>query len=93
MEILWLSWTVQIFKVLNVAWLKSCQQKWVKMVTMFSAYLPLDTALYVWDQYLLGLDTPGFNEEFIPSVTAVYLMLLADKLHSCDSVSSVSPLV
>lgn len=50
---------------------------------MFVGYLKMDTLLYVWDQYIIGLDTPGFNTEWLADVTAITLGLLKDKFKEC----------
>ena len=46
----------------------------------------MDTLLYVWDQYMIGLDTPGFNPEWLAIVTAVMLGLLKEKMKDCPTV-------
>ena len=47
----------------------------------------MDALLYVWDQYMIGLDTPGFNVEWLAIATTVMLGLLKDKMRECNSVS------
>ena len=49
----------------------------------------MDTLLYIWDQYMIGLDTPGFNVELLAIVTAIILGLLKDKFKECNSVSGL----
>ncbi|XP_052802733.1 uncharacterized protein LOC128232959 isoform X2 [Mya arenaria] len=53
--------------------------------SMFVGYLRLDTLLYVWDQYMIGLDTPGFNVEWLAIVTAIILGLLKDRFKECST--------
>ena len=56
---------------------------------VFIGYLRMDTLLYVWDQYMIGLDTPGFNVELLAVVTAIILGLLKDKFKECQSVCRI----
>src|SRR6218665_2936720 len=42
--------------------------------------------LYIWDQYVIGLDSPGFIDDYLPAVSAVLLMLLSDRLKGADTV-------
>ncbi|XP_074640694.1 uncharacterized protein LOC141898601 isoform X2 [Tubulanus polymorphus] len=53
--------------------------------SLFIGYLNIDTILYVWDQYMIGLDSPGYHDELLPALTAVFLMLLSDKLKEASS--------
>ena len=48
----------------------------------------METLLYVWDQYMIGLDTPGFNSEWLAIATTVMLGLLKEKMKDCNSVST-----
>uniref|UniRef100_A0A2C9KS74 Rab-GAP TBC domain-containing protein n=1 Tax=Biomphalaria glabrata TaxID=6526 RepID=A0A2C9KS74_BIOGL len=48
-------------------------------------YLKFDTLLYVWDQYILGLNVPGFSAEWMAVVIATVLGLEHDKLKECQS--------
>ncbi|XP_053375032.1 uncharacterized protein LOC123533928 isoform X2 [Mercenaria mercenaria] len=52
---------------------------------MFVGYLRMDTLLYVWDQYMIGLDSPGYNVEWLAIVTAIILGLLKDKFKECQT--------
>ena len=52
-----------------------------------AGYLKMDTLLYVWDQYVIGLDVPGFGTEWLAAVCATMLGLLQDKLMEAKSVS------
>ena len=54
-----------------------------------TAYVPLETVLFIWDQYMLGMNSPGFHEFYVPIVAAVFLMLLKEKLENCENVSNV----
>jgi len=49
----------------------------------------MDVLLYVWDQYMIGLDAPGFGVEWLAIVTAIILGLLKDKFKECQSVSFI----
>ncbi|KAL4224027.1 hypothetical protein ACF0H5_017484 [Mactra antiquata] len=53
--------------------------------SMFVGYLRMDSLLYVWDQYMIGIDTPGFNVELLAIVTAIILGLLKDKLKEAQN--------
>jgi hypothetical protein len=50
-------------------------------------YLKMDTLLYVWDQYIIGLDVPGFAPEWLAVVAATMLGLMQDKFKEAKSVS------
>ncbi|XP_077995375.1 uncharacterized protein LOC144448905 isoform X2 [Glandiceps talaboti] len=50
--------------------------------SLFVGYLQLDTVMYVWDQYIIGLDVPEYD--IIPVFTVVTLMLLRDHILECD---------
>ncbi|KAK7499097.1 hypothetical protein BaRGS_00009644 [Batillaria attramentaria] len=52
---------------------------------MFVGYLQMDTLLYVWDQYIIGLDVPGFGTEWLAVVAATMLGLLQDKFKDAKS--------
>ncbi|XP_060063760.1 uncharacterized protein LOC132544209 [Ylistrum balloti] len=52
---------------------------------MFVTYLNFDTLLYVWDQYMIGSNTPGFHTEWLTNVTLVFLGLLREKLKDASS--------
>ncbi|XP_069136480.1 uncharacterized protein [Argopecten irradians] len=52
---------------------------------MFVTYLNFDTLLYVWDQYMIGSNTPGFHTEWLANVTLVFLGLLREKLKDSSS--------
>jgi hypothetical protein len=56
---------------------------------LFTGYLRMDTLLFVWDQYMIGLDSPGFNVELLAIITAIILGLLKDKFKECQTVSYI----
>ncbi|XP_013383272.1 uncharacterized protein LOC106153737 [Lingula anatina] len=56
---------------------------------LFVGFLNIDTVLYIWDQYIIGLDVPGYHTECLPVFTVVYLMLLKDQLMRCDDISAM----
>ena len=45
----------------------------------------MPVALYIWDQYMIGLDVPGYLDIFLPVVMAIHLLLLADKIKDCEA--------
>ena len=47
----------------------------------------MNVVLFLWDQYVIGMDSPGFHDDYLSTVTAIFLMLLKDKLVQCNSVS------
>nr|XP_006812621.1 PREDICTED: uncharacterized protein LOC102808036 [Saccoglossus kowalevskii] len=49
---------------------------------LFVGYLQLDTVMFIWDQYIIGLDVPEYD--IVPVVTVVTLMLLRDHILDCD---------
>lgn len=49
--------------------------------------MKMDTLLYIWDQYMIGLDTPNFGNELIPVVAVMTIGLLKEKLRKCTDVS------
>ncbi|BFZ18747.1 hypothetical protein BsWGS_21786 [Bradybaena similaris] len=53
--------------------------------TMLIGYLNFDTLKYVWDQYIIGLDVPGFGAEWLAVVIATLLGLEYEKLKECQS--------
>ena len=71
-----------------------CEVKQVKKIThsfkhTSTAYVPLETVLFIWDQHMLGMNSPGFHEFYVPIVAAVFLMLLKEKLENCENVSNM----
>lgn len=60
-----------------------CQFK----TNMYSGYVDKEVLLYIWDQYIIGLDSPGFTDDYLPAITAVFLKLVADRLKSQKMVS------
>ncbi|XP_038056407.1 uncharacterized protein LOC119728290 [Patiria miniata] len=50
---------------------------------LFVGYLSLDAVMYVWDQYIIGLDAPDYD--IIPSMAVSVLILLRKYLLQCDS--------
>ncbi|CAG5120922.1 unnamed protein product [Candidula unifasciata] len=53
--------------------------------TMLIGYLNFETLKYVWDQYIIGLDVPGFSTEWLAVVIATLLGLEYEKLKECQS--------
>ncbi|XP_076107077.1 uncharacterized protein LOC143075526 isoform X2 [Mytilus galloprovincialis] len=53
--------------------------------SVFVTYLKMDTLLYIWDQYMIGVDTPGFNNEWLAIVTVTLLGLIKEKLKEATS--------
>ena len=56
-------------------------------VISLPAYLNPNTLLYVWDNYIIGLDTPGFTTEWLAIVLVTILALTKDKIKEASSVS------
>ena len=57
-----------------------------KCTHISAGYVNMEVAMFLWDQYIIGLDTPGFLERFLPMVTATFLMLLHSSIVNCPSV-------
>ena len=55
-----------------------------------AGYLQMDTLLYVWDQYLIGLYSPGFGTGWLVSVCTALFGLLKGKVKDVKSVSPVT---
>ncbi|KAL8614021.1 hypothetical protein ACOMHN_023256 [Nucella lapillus] len=53
--------------------------------SMLVGYLQMETLLYVWDNYVIGMDVPGFGTEWLAVVCATMLALLQDKLKEAKS--------
>ncbi|XP_018413129.1 PREDICTED: uncharacterized protein LOC108787928 [Nanorana parkeri] len=53
----------------------------------FVGYLNMNTLLYVWDQYILGLDEPSYN--CLPALGLTFLLLLQSHLIRCSSPSEI----
>ncbi|XP_048751885.1 uncharacterized protein LOC125663636 isoform X2 [Ostrea edulis] len=53
--------------------------------SLFVTYLNPDTLLYVWDNYIIGLDTPGFSTEWLAIVLVTILGLTKDKIKGATS--------
>ncbi|XP_070572831.1 uncharacterized protein [Ptychodera flava] len=49
---------------------------------LFVGYLQLDTVMYIWDQYIIGLDVPEYD--IVPVFTVITLMLLREHILECD---------
>lgn len=43
--------------------------------------------MYVWDQYVIGLDVAGYHMHFLPAFTATLFILLKDDIMRCKNVS------
>ncbi|XP_019622029.1 PREDICTED: uncharacterized protein LOC109468212 [Branchiostoma belcheri] len=50
---------------------------------MFVGYLQLDCLLYIWDQYIIGLDVPAY--QVLPTISTVLLMLLREHFFKCKN--------
>ncbi|XP_069470036.1 uncharacterized protein [Ambystoma mexicanum] len=50
---------------------------------LFTGFLQMKTLLYVWDQYILGLDQPTYN--CLPAFSLAFILLLRDPLKDCHS--------
>ncbi|PIK60040.1 hypothetical protein BSL78_03038 [Apostichopus japonicus] len=56
--------------------------------SMLVGYLSLDMVLFVWDQYLIGLDAP--NYDIIPVITALTISLLRLQVLQCQTAEEIS---
>ncbi|KAG7471293.1 hypothetical protein MATL_G00122760 [Megalops atlanticus] len=54
----------------------------------FVGYLNMPALLYVWDQYIIGLDNPLYN--CLPAFCFAFLLLLRDHFHRCDTSSDLT---
>jgi len=52
-----------------------------------SGFLNKDTLMYIWDQYIIGLDVAGYHMFLLPAFTATLFILLADDILRCENVS------
>ncbi|KAM8976089.1 LOW QUALITY PROTEIN: uncharacterized protein RCH25_025400 [Pelodytes ibericus] len=50
---------------------------------LFVGYLNMNTLMYVWDQYIIGLDQPSYN--CLPAICVAFIILLRGHLTSCSS--------
>ncbi|KAM5180775.1 uncharacterized protein ACMZJ9_001333 [Mantella aurantiaca] len=53
----------------------------------FVGYLDMNTLLYVWDQYILGLDEPSYN--CLTAIGVAFLLLLQSQLIGCSAPSDI----
>uniref|UniRef100_UPI00398EABE9 uncharacterized protein isoform X2 n=1 Tax=Pristiophorus japonicus TaxID=55135 RepID=UPI00398EABE9 len=56
--------------------------------TLFVGYLSMETVLYVWDQYIIGLDQPSYN--CIPAFCVAFIHLLREDLQICKTPGEVN---
>ena len=54
---------------------------------LFSGYLSLSPLMFVWDQYVISGDVPGYHEDLLPIIAAIIFMILRDQLMAVESVS------
>jgi hypothetical protein len=64
-------------------------QNEIKFLRHKKGYLTLDPLLFVWDQYVISLDVPGYHDELIPIICAIILMLLRDQIMGSKSVTNL----
>lgn len=50
-------------------------------------YVSMPVVLFIWDQYIIGLDVQGFGEDYLAAVVAIFFILLKEKIRGCNSVS------
>ena len=50
-------------------------------------YLSLNPLMYIWDQYVISADVPGYHEELLPIYASIILMVIRDQLLVTRSVS------
>ena len=61
--------------------------RWLKFSSFFAGFLNRDVLMYVWDQYVIGLDVAGYHMHFLPAFTATVFILLKDDIMACKNVS------
>ncbi|KAI1893539.1 hypothetical protein AGOR_G00124770 [Albula goreensis] len=54
----------------------------------FVGYLAMPSLLYVWDQYIIGLDSPSYD--CLPAFCFAFLLLLKDHLQHCGTSSEMA---
>ncbi|XP_072446257.1 uncharacterized protein [Chiloscyllium punctatum] len=59
--------------------------------TLFVGHLTMETVLYIWDQYILGLDQPSYN--CIPAFCMAFIHLLREHLQTCKTPGEVDTLL
>nr|XP_033777322.1 uncharacterized protein LOC117348864 [Geotrypetes seraphini] len=58
---------------------------------LFAGFLSMSTLLYVWDQYIIGLDQPAYN--CLPAISVVFILLLRDHLITCQTTEDVEKVI
>ncbi|XP_030078290.1 uncharacterized protein LOC115482553 isoform X2 [Microcaecilia unicolor] len=58
---------------------------------LFAGFLSMSTLLYVWDQYIIGLDQPAYN--CLPAISAAFILLLQDHLVACQTTEDVEEVI
>jgi hypothetical protein len=48
-----------------------------------------EVLMFIWDQYIIGLDSAGFTDDYLPAVTAVFLKLTVDRLKNQKMVNGI----
>ena len=43
--------------------------------------------MFVWDQYVISGDVPGYHEDLVPIIAAIIFMILRDQLMAVESVT------
>ncbi|KAK7088108.1 uncharacterized protein [Littorina saxatilis] len=61
--------------------------------SMLVGYLKMETLLYVWDNYVIGLDAPGFSTEWLAVVCATMLGLMQDKLKEAKAPAAMENVI
>ena len=56
---------------------------------LFAGYLELNPLMYVWDQYMITIDVPGFHDELIPVFVSIIIMILRDQIMSVKNVTTL----
>lgn len=57
---------------------------------IIKGYLSLEALMFVWDQYVISSDVPGYHDDLIPIICAIILMLLRDQIMACKSVNIIN---
>ncbi|XP_067933396.1 uncharacterized protein [Watersipora subatra] len=56
------------------------------ILSLFVGFLNKDSLMYVWDQYVIGLDVAGYHLHFLSAFTATLLLLIHDDILNCHNV-------
>ena len=90
--ILFALWTLLYFPRIAYCLVAIISIRWLTFLSFFAGFLNRDVLMYVWDQYVIGLDVAGYHMHFLPAFTATLFILLKDDIMACKNVSWVAQL-